>query len=271
MTVPVHATVTDASGRLVTDLPANAFTIFDNGTERPLTVFERKILPLSVLMVLDSSESMRESIGLLRNSARHFIKNMQPQDRVEIGSFNERIRFVRPFTNDQRELNRILDFFTEKLVANGTALWPAIHEGLNELNTVVDGRKVLLIFSDGEGNWGKFTDHPFFARATADDVMVYAISLKTQYRDFRGRNVTSVLDDWLPLLAKETGGGYFELDRGADLAATFARVAEELHHQYWLGFDATVLDGGTHEITVKVKGEGLTARARRSYLASQPK
>ena len=83
--------------------------------------------------------------------------------------------------------------------------------------------------------------------------------------------MTSVLDPRLPQVAAETGGGYFELERTDDLAATFARVSEELHQQYTLGFEAPVLDGKTHKISVEVRGEGLTARARRSYLAARPK
>ena len=270
ITVPVHATVTDASRRLVTDLPAEAFTVFDNGVARPITVFERKVLPLSVLLVLDTSESMRESIGRLRDAARQFIAQMRPGDRVEIGAFNNSIRWVRPFTSDQRALNRILDFLGPNRVDYGTALWPAIHEGLQELNTIADGRKVLLIFSDGEGNIGRFTDHPILSRAIVDNVMIYAISMKTEYV-IQGRRGKSVLDARLPMLAEETGGGYFELDGAANLAATFTRVSEELHHQYSFAIDAAELDGKTHTIAVEVKGEGLTARARRSYLASHPK
>ena len=73
-------------------------------------------------------------------------------------------------------------------------------------------------------------------------------------------------DEGLPKIAAETGGGYFELTSADDLSATFARVAEELHHQYVLGFTPIVLDGKTHKLEVRVKG-GNIARARKSYLA----
>jgi Ca-activated chloride channel homolog len=270
-TVSVHATVIDRSHRLITNLDADAFTISDDSGVRPITVFRREALPVSVLMVLDTSYSMRESIGFLRYAARHFIAQMRPGDRVEIGAFNSQIRWVRPFTSDQRELNRILDFLTPKLTDYGTALWPAVCEGLKEI-APVEGRKVLLVFSDGESNIGGFKGCPIVAQAIAGGVMVYAIALQTEYVDaFSGQRVKSVLDPRLAEIAVATGGGYFQLHRTDDLAATFSRVGEELHHQYTLGFEAPLLDGKTHAITVVVKGDGLTARARRSYLAAPPK
>jgi len=69
-------------------------------------------------------------------------------------------------------------------------------------------------------------------------------------------------------LAADGGGGYYELKSADDLGATFARIADELHHQYLLAFTATKLDGKTHDLEVRVKRAGLTIRSRRSYIAS---
>src|SRR5262249_21316995 len=74
-------------------------------------------------------------------------------------------------------------------------------------------------------------------------------------------------DDGLPKIAAATGGGYFELTRTADLADTFKRVADELHRQYALGFAPLKLDGKMHSLELRIAGPGLTARARKSYLA----
>ena len=75
-------------------------------------------------------------------------------------------------------------------------------------------------------------------------------------------------DAGLATLAGETGGGYFEVTKMTDLAASFKRVADELHHQYVIGFAPTLLDGKTHHLAVKVKS-GLAVRARRTYLAAR--
>ena len=72
-------------------------------------------------------------------------------------------------------------------------------------------------------------------------------------------------------IAEETGGGYFELTNSDDLSRTFKRVAEELHHQYVLGFTPPKLDGRSHHLDVGVNDETLTVRARKSYLAAADK
>jgi VWFA-related protein len=75
-------------------------------------------------------------------------------------------------------------------------------------------------------------------------------------------------DRTLKKFADETGGGYFELKKTDDLAPTFTRVAQELHSQYTLGFTPTALDGKEHKLELKLKESGMTARARKSYIAS---
>jgi VWFA-related protein len=83
--------------------------------------------------------------------------------------------------------------------------------------------------------------------------------------------VKSRPDSGLKKLADETGGGYFELQKTADLSPTFTRVAIELHSQYVIGFTPTQLDNKVHKLAVKMKQPGLTARARRSYVAAADK
>jgi VWFA-related protein len=104
-------------------------------------------------------------------------------------------------------------------------------------------------------------------RARAKDVMVYAVGLVNDY--FNGQQrVRSQPDRGLKKLAEDTGGGYFELKRTADLSETFTRVAQELHSQYVLGFSPEALDGKIHKLEVRVKKAGMNARARKTYVAA---
>ena len=97
--------------------------------------------------------------------------------------------------------------------------------------------------------------------------MIYAIGLENQY--FNGQqNVVSRPDRGLKKLAEETGGGYFLLKKTDELGETFTRVAQELHSQYVLGFTPQTLDGKVHRLEVRLKKPGLSARARKSYLAT---
>ena len=97
--------------------------------------------------------------------------------------------------------------------------------------------------------------------------MIYAIGLESNF--FDGVRMTrSKPDAGLRKLADETGGGYFELKKTAELGPTFSRVAQELHSQYVIGFAPTQLDGRVHRLSLRVKKPGLTPRARRSYVAA---
>jgi Ca-activated chloride channel homolog len=126
---------------------------------------------------------------------------------------------------------------------------------------------VVLVFTDGDDTASRMGLGTAIDRARAGEVMVYAIGLESNY--FNGeRMVKTRPDRGLRRIADETGGGYFELQRATDLASTFTRVEKELHSQYVLGFTPAQLDGKVHKLAVRLKQPGMTARARRSYLAN---
>ncbi|MCA1649124.1 MAG: VWA domain-containing protein [Acidobacteria bacterium] len=129
------------------------------------------------------------------------------------------------------------------------------------------GRKVVVVFTDGDDTASKVGMGDALERARIEDVMVYAIGLQSEY--FNGQQrVRSRPDRGLKKLAEETGGGYFELKKTDELGPTFTRVAQELHSQYVLGFSPQALDGKVHKVETKVKKPGMTARARKSYVAA---
>jgi VWFA-related protein len=124
----------------------------------------------------------------------------------------------------------------------------------------------VLVFTDGDDTGSRARFGATVDRARADEAMVYAIGLESNFFDGQ-RMVRSEPDSGLRKIAEETGGGYFELKKTADLAPTFTRVAQELHAQYVMGFTPSQLDGKVHKLAVRVKKPGMSARARRSYLA----
>lgn len=257
--VSLFATVTDGQNRLVPDLTRDDFQVFDNDKPQQLVVFENQTQPITVVVMLDTSASMTGSIKLLKTAAEEFIIRLLPEDKAAVGAFNDKIELSAQFSNDRDQLItevRDLDF------GNGTRLYDAVAEGLNQLHGV-DGRKVILVFTDGDDTSSRTGRGAVMDRARAEEVMIYAIGLQSEFMGQRTKP-----DSGLRRLADETGGGYFELKQTADLGPTFTRVAQELHSQYALGFEAQLLDGKVHKLTVKMKQAGMTARARRSYVAS---
>jgi Ca-activated chloride channel family protein len=261
--VPVVTTVTDAQGRLVPMLEREEFTILDNGRPQDITFFQDEVQPFTVIVMLDYSASMTANLDRLRAAAEQFILRMLPQDKGQVGAFSDKIQFSGEFTNDRDDLIFAL---RDLQFGNPTRLYDAINESMAMLRGV-EGRRVVLSFTDGDDTASRVGMGDVLDRARDEEMMIYAIGLESEY--FNGqRMVRTRPDRGLRRLAEETGGGYFELKKTDDLAPTFTRVAQELHSQYTLGFTPAALDGKEHKLVVRMKQPGLTARARRSYVAS---
>jgi VWFA-related protein len=278
-TVAVYATVTNAQGRLVTDLGRDDFAVEDEGKRQELTVFSNDVQPITVIMLLDRSGSMKPNFDLEVQAAEAFVRAMGPDDKARIGSFAQQVQIdPEEFTSDREALIKILR--TGLQTDGPTPLWNAVDRGIDKL-LLETGRRVILVFTDGVDQPMNFRNgnaslKSAMKRAEERDVMVYAIGLAGQTGmpsvggPFgRGQLELEKPDEGLPKIAAATGGGYFELTSARDLTATFARVAEELHRQYVLGFAPEKLDGKMHELTVRLKNPALTARARKRYLASK--
>jgi Ca-activated chloride channel family protein len=289
-TVSLYVTVTDAAGRLVPDLVRDDFTIYQDGVPQGTTVFANEIQPIVIVMLLDRSSSVALEYRHVQGAAEAFVGDLLPADKARIGSFSQDIK-VDPadFTSDHAELLRIL---REELLPLGpTPLWHAIDVGMAAL-VHQKGRRVVLVFTDGYNEPGpgeseRFTLKDVMDRARVEDVMVYGVGLRGRnpprmagggfgggwggFGGFGGqynRATEQNPDPGLAKIASESGGGYFELTSTADLTSTFARVADELHHQYVLGFSPARLDGKVHRLEVRLKPAGMTARSRKSYVAS---
>jgi Ca-activated chloride channel family protein len=301
--VAVYATVTNAQGRLVTDLGRDDFAVDDNGKAQPLTLFANDVQPITVVMLLDRSGSMKPNFELEASAAEAFVRSMGPADKARIGSFANHIQVDPPeFTSNHEELMKIIR--TDLQPEGPTPLWNAVDTGISDL-LLEPGRRVVLVFTDGVDAPMNFASHnkslkDVMKRAEERDIMVYAIGLWGENglpgglphgRDDRGRTPGAGAfgglggrglggytgrnqaelekpDEGLPKLAEATGGGYFELKSTFNLAPAFARVAEELHHQYALGFAPDKLDGKMHDLNVHVSRPDLKARARKRYLAT---
>ena len=257
-TVSVYATVNEADGRLVTNLSKEDFTILDNGTPREISLFSNDTQPITVVVMLDTSGSMFSRFIRVRTSTLSFVDALSPQDRAQIGTFGEEIAISPHLTGDKEILRRVLR--SELWPMGGTPIWNALDAAMSAL-TSESGRRVVLALTDGQN----MCDLPrclkagdVARRAVREGFMLYAIGM-----DGTG------LDGEIMDIATETGGGHFALPQGADLTATFAKVADELRHQYLIGFAPATLDGKLHKVEVRVTRPGMRVKARRNYLAAR--
>lgn len=279
--VHVFVTVTDRDGRLITTLTRDDFEVRDEGKPQPITLFDNTPQAIRLIVMLDVSGSMEGNLPLLRAAAEQLFARLRPDDVARVGTFGHEISISSTFTRDPNDLRMALP---STIAADApTPLWRAIDKALDAFGDEGEARPVILVLSDGKDSGPIDFRQRFVSqvdvidRARKDDVMVYAIGMRS--RSTRpmvpgiGRGGLQALltadlpDPGLARVAQETGGGYTEIRFGRDLGAAFARVADELHTQYLIGFTPPKRDGKVHDIDVRVTQRGLTPRARKSYVA----
>ena len=282
-TVRVFVTVTDGD-RLVTSLAQNDFEVRDEGKPQPITLFDNTPQPIRLIVMLDVSGSMEGNLPLLRNAAEQLFARLRPDDVVRVGTFGRGVEISPIFTRDINLLRAALPKTIDPEAP--TPLWRALDEAIETFGEDEgDARPVILVLSDGKDS-GIFdfslkaqpvSQAEIIDRARSESVMIYAVGMRSRGtqrmppgagRGALGAMLTADLPDpGLARVAQESGGGYVEIRAGQDLAAAFARVADELHSQYLLGFAPPKRDGKKHDVDVRLTQKGLTARARRSYVA----
>jgi Ca-activated chloride channel family protein len=280
--VHLFVTVTDRDGRLVTTLTRDDFEVRDEGDPQPITLFDNTPQPIRLVVMLDVSGSMEGNLPLLRAAADQLFTRLRPDDVARVGAFGHDVTISPSFTRDPGELREALP---RAIAADApTPLWRAIGEAMNGFGNEDQERRVVLVLSDGKDSGPVGFRQRYVSqvevidRARDEDVMVYAIGMRSRGQrrmpgigigGLRAALTADLPDPGLARVAQDTGGGYAEIDFGEDLGAAFARVADELHSQYLIGFEPPARDGKVHDIDVRVGQRGLTPRARKSYVAPE--
>jgi VWFA-related protein len=270
-TVYLNVVVTGWGGRFVPGLEADDFEILEDGVLQELSFFAPKVTPLTVLLLLDSSSSIRPSINGVKGAASSFVRQMWNGDKAMIAFFNESVQLGRDFTDDIDLLERIIDTMYP---AGMTALYDSVILCLDRLSSV-DGRRSLLVFSDGadsrpaaEGSDASPEDA--IEAGKLSEVSIYTVGFEGQLA-FGGRR--GLNRGFLKQLAQETGGRSFFPTNLDELRGNFARIQRELHSQYRMAYvpDNANRDGSWHRIRVRVKGQpNLDVRTREGYYALPP-
>ena len=274
--VRVYVTVTDQAGRLVTTLDREAFEIRD-GRSQPIVAFDSGPTPIRIIVLLDISGSMNGTLPLLQKAANELFVRLRPDDLARVGYFGTRIWLGSPFTRDEAMLRAAVAGKDDaaRTQGGGTALWGTLVSAIELFDAVAPERPVILVLSDGNNvdPWGKTTVTDVIERAQRSGVMIYSVGIHGRpgiVQPIAGLFNTSDIRSPHPELrrvADETGGGYLEVSTGDDLAVAFARVADELHSQYLLGYVPPKSDGKVHKIDVRLKASGMRVRARTTYVA----
>lgn len=285
--VLVPVTATDAEGHVIGDLTPSEFRLFEDGALQVIDSVLAEETPLSLGIVADVSGSMDENIESVRIALSVLFDDLAYDDRVFVGRFSDDFQPIQNLTADREQLQRAL----LKLEPFGnTALYDGVIEGLQRLRST-DGRRALILVSDGLDNCSKNTAQQAIELARISGIAIYALGLgeRAKRRSIysvvfpRARRVPSrgLDENLLRELAESTGGRLLALidtrkgagaEFGATLRDTFDHVSEELRKMYVLAYRpaSSELNGKFRELRVEVMRPNLVVRFREGYFASRP-
>jgi VWFA-related protein len=263
--VPLHVSVIDKNGKLITNLPQSAFKVFENNVEQPLKIFNREDVPVSMGIIIDNSGSMREKRPKVAAAALELIKASNPQDEVFIVDFNDVPYLDAPFTNNIKKLEQVLDRIDTR---GGTAMRDAISMSIDYAKeNGKKSKKVLLVITDGNDNTSEITLEQLLRKAHQSEVLIYCIGLLSEEEPREARAAKRALNE----LAAASGGLAYYPKSLSEVESITPEIAHEIRNQYILAYSPlnSALDGTFRAIKVTVKAPGNpNVRTRNGYFAT---
>jgi VWFA-related protein len=251
--VRVDALVTD-NGQPVLGLGPGDFEVFDNGVAQTVDLVSFDQVPLNVILALDMSDSVAGNrLEQLRAAGGRLLGAVHEHDQAALVSFNHAVQLQSPLTENAPAVRAAL----ERLQGTGTtALIDGTYTGIM-IGESDAGRGLLIVFSDGVDTSSWLRADAVLDTARRADVVVYGISVVSRVKPEFLREVTSV-----------TGGRLFEIEKTANLAATFLGILDEFRHRYLVSYTPKgVAKDGWHKLEVRVKSRRVSVKARPGYLA----
>lgn len=307
VTVPVS--VLDRDGRFISNLQREEFKVFENGVEQKIAYFEPTEKPFTVALLLDTSGSTFFHLWEIKEAAIKFAKQLRPQDRVLVVTFDRLVMLLTEATNDQNVVTEVIE--RNAITGFSTRLYDAIDLVIKTRLNKIEGRKAIVLFTDGVDTASyQATYQSSLHHVEELDALIYPIQYDTtDFVDAQTRTNTTIVtttirgrhfptrsssqaiygtprasgpgtsigdyklaDQYLHQLATKTGGRLYEANDRTQLSDAFAKIAEELSHQYSLGYypQTTPQSGERREIRVRVDRPEFAVRARDSYVQRVP-
>ena len=267
--VVCHVTVVDKNGHFVTNLPQDAFTVFENGTPQPIKIFRREDVPVSLGLIIDNSGSMRDKRTKVEAAALALVKDSNPDDEVFVVNFNDEAFLDNPhgkaFTSDIKEMEEALTRIDSR---GGTAMRDAIRMSIDHLKEKAHkDKKVLVTVTDGNDNASVVSLENLVKASQQSEVLIYGIGLLGEEERREAQRAQRALKS----LATATGGEVFFPKDASEVDKIAHQVAKDIRSQYTVEYTPTntAMDGTFRQIKVTVKAPGNpTVRTRSGYYAT---
>jgi VWFA-related protein len=312
--VNVPATVRTKKGEIVRDLSKDDFTLAEDGRPQSIKYFAKvNDLPLSIGLLVDTSGSQRRLIEQERSASYAFLQQMMREDRDKafVIHFESEVELLQDLTSSRQKLESALDALQAPQMqrsrggspgqgrggargGGGTALYDAVFLASDEVISKQQGRKALIILSDGVDNASRISLERAIESAQRADTMVYSILFadseaygggwgggvggggggwgrrgggSPRYPQPQPRQSTADGKKVLERISKETGARMFEVSKKQPIGEIYAQIQEELRNQYSLGYTPDRIEGGYHKIQLATRQKDLIVQARDGYYA----
>ena len=265
--VELNVTVTDPTGKYVPGLTQDDFDVYEDGAKQKLTFFSATQQPISLAILLDTSASMEERMGIAQEAAIGFTRQLHKDDQAEVIDFDSQVRVLSPFTGDGASLEKAIKTTT----ANGsTSLYNAVYIALKDLKKVKAAnsseirRQAIVLLSDGDDTSSLIEFDQVLDLAKRSETVIYCIGLRQgeiARREFKEAEFV------LKQLSNETGGrAYFPTD-AREHAKIYQSIWDELSSQYTMAYSSgnPKRDGAWRRVQVRLAKQGFTARTKLGY------
>ena len=271
--VILHVTVTDKHGKFVNDLKADAFKLYDEGELKPISLFKEGGEPTSMGVMIDMSGSMGYSIpGVLAQALQGIILEGSPESEYFALSFSDTVS-VTPLTKEKQAILDALGKLTSAEVKNKTKLFDALQVGLEKLETSTYNKRAIVIVSDGRDNSSKTKYDQIKWLLRESNVQLFLIS--TEIPEKKEWDKLAIVTNDLERIVMASGGSVFFVKTFGEIRDVADRIAQDLKHQYTLGFTASKYDvkktDKWRKLNVKINpdtskklGNGLVVTTRRT-------
>jgi VWFA-related protein len=257
--------VADKNGKLITNLPREAFKVYENGVEQVIKLFKREDVPISLGIIIDNSGSMRDKRSKVETASLDLVKASNPRDEVFVVNFNDEAYLDVPFTNDIKKLEEGVARIDSR---GGTAMRDAISMSIDYLKEKgKKDKKVLLVVTDGNDTASSGTLEKLIDKARDSGILIYAIGLLNEEERREAHKAKHALDS----VTKESGGLSFYPKDATEVDKIALQVAQDIRNQYTIAYSPSIqaLDGSFRQIKVTVNGPGHPmVRTRTGYYAT---
>ena len=253
--------VYDKTGRFISNLEPSAFGVRENGARQKIDLVARETIPTNLLLLVDNSQSMSRRMDFVRLATERLAGALRRRDQVIVAPFNARLGTLTGPTNDAPTIAQAIGAMK---AAGGTAFLDGLCEG-TKLLTGLDGRRAIILITDGYDENSSTTVDAVVQRAEAAQVTVYVVGVGGV------AGISLKGEQMLRRIADETGGRIFFPPREPDLVTIADQVATDAHSRYLITYTPSnqKKDGAWRQVTVDVP-DGYRVRTRAGYMAPSP-